>query len=133
MDEQIGSMKAALGAGGNAGSVWVVNDLAGEGQNHVLSTKVKALAVPVDTNDSSDRVIFGGEGADGAPMTVAGVGSKVKVGDKVYIVVIGDCGCVTYVLRVYKELAAAEAGLARIRALAEEGGWSAWTETHTIV
>ena len=130
--QQIVSMKAALGAGGSAGSVWVVNDLAGEGKNHVLSSKIKALAVPVD--EPSCRVIFGGEDLeDGAPMAVTGVGGKVRVGDKVFLLIIGDCGCVSDVLRVFKELAAAEAGRARIQALAEAGGWCAWTEAHTIV
>ncbi len=124
-------------AGGGAGekkkkggsSVWVVNDLACEGTNHACTTKAKAQAVPV--SEPGDRVIFGRPGSEeGAPFDV--MGGVVGVGDKVFIVAIGDGGCCTEVLRVYKDKAAAEEGMERITELAGESGMGAWVEELTI-
>jgi hypothetical protein len=136
----IAAMKAALtaltagGGGGGSGSVshvFVVNDLAGEGGNHVVSTQAKAMAVPV--TEPSDRIIYGSDPETrdtGAPYDV--VGAKVCVGDTVFLVVIGDCGCVSDVMQAHSDKAAAEAGKTCIEAMPEINGWSAWVEEHKV-
>ena len=133
IDRSIAAMKAALNAGGGGGvsRVFVVNDLAGEGGNHVVSTLAKAMAVPV--SDPSDRIIYGSDPETrdtGAPYVV--VGDSVGVGGAVFLVVIGDGGCVSDVMQAYAAKAAAEAGKARIEAMPEISGWSAWVEEHKV-
>jgi len=132
-DKCIIDMKDALAGGGGGGGggtkVWAVNNLAGEGRMFVVSSLAKAKAVPA--HEPSDRCIYGNpESPAGAPYTV--VGGKVAANDKVTLILIGDGGCIADVLRVYKDKAEAEAGLARITAIAEGGGWSAWTQELTI-
>ena len=128
----IAALHAALGEGDGDGSkVWVVNDLTGEGANHVCSTQAKAMAVPVSA--PGDRLIYGSDPDSrdtGASYRV--VGGKVGVGDTVYLVVIGDRGCCSDVLCVYTDKAAAEAGMARIEAMPEINGWSCWVQKRTI-
>ena len=123
--ERIRNMEDALAGGGGGTRVWCVNLLACEGQTVVVSSLAKALAVPV--SEESDRLIYGDpDNPNGKPYEVAG--GKVGAGDAVFLVAIGDRGCCSAILRVYKDKAAAEEGLARIKADAEEDGWSVWVQ-----
>ena len=131
-NQRIDDMKTAVeGAPHAVGSqVWVVNDLACEGQNHAVTSLAKALAVPVDGGERNRHIFGDSESEFGAPFTV--MGGEVAAGEKVFVLVIGDRGCVSAVLGVYKDKAAAEGGEASIATMAENGGWGAGIQELTV-
>ena len=87
--------------------VYVVNDLMGEGQNHVLARR----DVPLNCSEK-DKFWFGDPGVNsGIPYPVNG---GTHVGSKVYLVTLCDRGCCYGVLGVHtsRAQAAAEAAAA---------------------
>ena len=63
---------------------------------------------------------------------VVGAGGDAGVGDNVHAIFYGDSGCIGGVLRVFKEAAAAAAGLVRVEPVAEKTGWGVWAEEITV-
>lgn len=102
---EIAALERAVKGGAIAGVLWVANDNASEGDKNVYMTGAKAAATT--GAEPGMHMMFGRQ-------PVVGTGAMVDVGDKVTALFYGDRGCISGVLRVYKDVAAAAAGLARV-------------------